>query len=135
MACERIQNLALSNCVTMMCAEREAKLACHRTILIQPIFAKQMGTMWPICRNGALESIMRTPWIAFSTHWAYKKLDMFKSRLGDSCRSLTIQGDRIAYDPMKQVRQLSAGRGDKVRVKLYTIGFTKKTAKGNSLRF
>ncbi len=44
-----------------------------------------------------------------------QETDMFKSQEEILAEAYTIQGDRIAYDPTKQLHQLSVSGGEKVR--------------------
>lgn len=110
---EKIQNLSLSNCVTMMCAEREP-LACHRTILISRYLRRNGYDVAHILGMGALENHEDTMNRLLHT-LGLEEADMFKSHEEILAGAYTIQGERIAYDPMKQVRQLSVGKGEKVR--------------------
>ena len=107
-----IQNLALNNCVTMMCAEREP-FACHRTILISRYLLASGYQVAHILGTGVLETHADTMNRLLYT-LGLQESDMFKSHVEILAEAYTIQGARIAYDPMKQVRQLSVGRGEKV---------------------
>ena len=108
-----IQNLALNNCVTIMCAEREP-LACHRTILISRYLVANgyqvehiLGMEVGETHEDTMSRLLHTLGLQAS--------DMFKSYEEILAEAYTIQGERIAYDPIKQVRPLSVGRGEKVR--------------------
>lgn len=110
---QEVQNLSLNNRVAMMCAEREP-LACHRTILLSRYLRTNGYQVEHILGAGTLEThddtmkrLLRTLGLSES--------DMFKSHEEILAEAYTIQGKRIAYDPMKQVNQRSAEENAKVR--------------------
>ncbi len=110
---QKIQDLALSHFVTMMCAEREP-LACHRTILISRYLRANGYQVAHILGMGVLETHDDTMNRLLHT-LGLQEADMFKSHDEILAEAYTIQGERIAYDPKKQLHQLPVGRGEKVR--------------------
>jgi uncharacterized protein (DUF488 family) len=110
---QEIEKIALNTRVTMMCAEREP-LACHRSILISRYLCANGYQVAHILGTGALETHEDTMSRLLRT-LGFQEADMFRSQEEILAEAYTIQGGRIAYDPTKQLSQLSASGGAKIR--------------------
>lgn len=110
---QEIQKIASGACVTMMCAEGEP-LACHRSILVSRYLRANGFPIAHILRTGAIETHEETMNRLLRT-LGLQEIDMFKSPEEVLAEAYVIQGGRIAYDPAKQLAQLSASGGEKVR--------------------
>lgn len=98
-----IQDLALTSCVALMCAEGEP-LACHRTILVSRYLQTNGYPVAHILGTGAVEThedIMNR----LLRILGLPESDMFKSRDEILAEAYSIQGKRIAYDPMKKANE------------------------------
>lgn len=123
---ERVKEGMKKYRVALMCAEKDP-LECHRTILVAR-HLEDLGIMVQhINRNGRLESqseAMKRLIYRLGLHEG----DMFQPCDDLLAAAYKMQEDRIAYNPGEALRSdLNTGRKN-TKIKIFTIGFTKKTA-------
>lgn len=126
MGIERVREGMKKYRVALMCAERDP-IECHRTILVARHLEALGLNIQHINGNGRLESqaeAMKRLIYRLRLH----EVDMFQPCDDLIAAAYQIQEDRIAYRPGESNRaEHGNGKGNS-KMKIFTIGFTKKSA-------
>lgn len=98
---KKVQVEAKNNRIALMCAERDP-LACHRTILIGRHLYHAGWPVAHILEDGSLEAHEQAV-ARLLRLLRFPESDMFRSQSEVIEEAYKIQGERIAYDPIKAV--------------------------------